>query len=516
MKSKKIHYYLVINLGLRSIRVILFNDQKEIVEKNWYPVQTTIENQKVEQNPNEWWELCEQLLDELFLKKSEYSENLEFITVTSSANCLVMLDKSGVSISNSYIVSDKRAVKQAQFLTQDKNVSTLFTNPNFLPNPSYMFPKMLWLKENDPKLFRKVHYFMGANDFLIHKLTGHVVSDHLNAEKFYYDFKLQTYPRVLMRELSITPSQLPKVVGVGQASYPLLASFRKNYSLSPKVRVVITSYDAICAFIGSGALSEGESCNVTGTVSSIRVYTQKKIKANNGILNQSFGKFSIVGGSNNIDGGLLEWAKHMFYGDSYPEKYVYKIMEDEAQESTVGSHGLFFLPYIIGERFPFFDAHARGMFFGLERFHKRNDIMRSIFEASSFMAHDSIQAIEKYGINVSVIRMSGGMARNNLICRVRADITGKKVFLIDEVEITSFGALFIMLKSVGIIKNYHAVADVVAIKETFIPRKEHYQHYQEIYTFFKKLYESTKHLMVERNQLLDKLSNKEKFILENL
>lgn len=509
-------YYLVINLGLRSIRALLLDERGQVHSMNWYPVQTVIDHQRVEQNPIEWWKLTGVLLHEVFDKNEDYRKNLKSITVTASACCLVMLDKKDQPVDNSYLVSDKRSMAEANTLAEDKTLAELFKNPNFLPSPSFMIPKMIWFYRHNKRKFKTVTRFMGANDYLLYKLTGTCVTDSLNAEKFYFDSNTQSYPKKLLKQLGVTPKQLPKVQPVGTVLGPVKKEIARELGLSAKVSVIVTTYDAICAFLGSGALQEGESCNVCGTVSSIRAFTQQNVKPNGGILKQQMGDFSIVGGSNNIDGGLLEWSKNMFYGDSYPEKYVYKIMEDEASLSPAGSKGLVFLPYLIGERLPFFNAHARGVFFGLERFHKRNDIMRSVFEASGFMANDIISTIEKSGVNIHTIRMSGGMARNSLLCQIRADITGKNILLIDEVEITSLGAFFIMRKALKEIKKYEEVLESIKIKQQYQPNPQHHAMYQQLFSFFKKLYHGTEELMKTRNELHGTLLQSSRHILENL
>ncbi|KXK07447.1 MAG: Xylulose kinase [Microgenomates bacterium OLB22] len=509
-------YYGVINLGLRSIRVIIFNNKAEVIRKNWYPVRTVIEGDRVEQDPAEWQQLARKLLHEV-LDTQDLRSQLRALSVTSSACCLVALDQNGKPLVNSYIVSDKRAVDEAQELGEHVDFTSIFKNANLLPSPSYMMPKILWLKKHKRKQFDKARFFMSSNDYLVYLLTGKVVTDPLNAEKMYFDISNNTYPTSLLSYIGISTRQLPKVAQFGTIIGSVVLDLRRELGLSSKTKVILTTYDAICAFLGSGALEDGEVCNVSGTVSSVRVFSRRKGKKSlAGILSQPFEDFSIVGGSNNIDGGLLEWAKSMFYGDSYPEKYVYKIMEDEARGSSVGSKGIFFLPYIIGERLPFVDNVSRGMFFGLERFHKRSDMIRSIFEASGFMIHDIISHIQHAGHPVRVIKMSGGLAQNRFACHLRADITGMPVQVIDEVEITSLGSLFIMLKTDGTLKNINAARDLVHISETFEPDKKNHAHYKKLYTFFKQLYHGNKEMMMQRRSLMAKLKLGEKHVLENL
>jgi xylulokinase len=509
-------YYLVINLGLRSIRIILFDKSAHIIERNWYPVQTYIKGDTVEQDTLEWWALCKRLLTEVLGKKKDYRDNLKSITVTTSASCLVALDKNGKVLTRAIMVSDKRASAEATDLKKKKSLRRIFKEANNLASPAFMIPKILWMQNHVPKIANRAHFFLSSNDFLIYKLTGQLVTDPLNAEKFYYDQKKKRYPSEILRFLRLPEESFPKVVPIGTSIGLLSEDLVRLTGISSKTKVVISSYDAICAFVGSGAVHDGDANNVCGTVSSVRAFTKKNVRGKNGLLSQQCNDFRMVGGSNNIDGGLLEWSKGMFYGDTYPDKYVYTIMAEEADESTLGANGLLFLPYLIGERVPFVDHTMRGIFFGLERSHNRADIMRSIFEASGFMAYDILSNIEKIGVKVRNIRMSGGLTASSIACKIRADITGKTVYVTNDPETTSMGALFILLVEDGKYKNLHQAAKLVTFSHVYKPNLKNHRIYMQLFTLFKKIYGQNQVLMIERKRLIDDYLSIAPKVLENL
>ena len=501
-------YVLILNLGLKSIRSIVFNKEGEVISKYWLPVKTVIGGPLVEQDANEWWEQSKRVIKATLTP--EVQENLSHISVTSSSCCLVMLDSQDNPLANVIMVSDKRSQRQAQRLKND--FSFLFTNQNHLPEPSYMFPKMMWMKENKPEVFAGVKKFMASDDFLIYRLCGSFVTDYLNAEKLYYDIPSQTYPQRLLAYLGITKDALPSVVDVGAVAGSLKGELKEEFGLHQDVKVVVSTYDAVCAFWGAGVAEEGEVSHVCGTCSSFRVYSNVRTAPGNGILAQQFKNpdMYVVGGSNNIEGGVIEWAKDCFYGDSYPihNELIYEIMENEAKESVVGARGLLFLPYLLGERVPVWDPHVRGMFFGLERIHTRKDMMRSIFESTGFNTLNMLRTIEAKGVKVNSIRMSGGLSRIDYICKLKADITGKEVAVLKEYETTALGAFMIASVAAGIFPDLKAAASVVKVKKVIKPDMEAHERYKQLYNLFIGLYRQTTGVFRQRTDMLASINDK--------
>lgn len=510
------NYILVLNLGLRSIRAIVFNPKGEKLVHSWYPVQTYIDDNFVEQYQSEWWDLTKKVILEA-ASDEEIKKNIKYITVTSSAACLVALDKNDNPTCNVIMVSDKRAAKQAQEI---KNKFGKTLNSNSLANPSFMMPKILWLKENKKEIFEKTEKFMSANDFLIYKLSGEFVTDELNAEKFYYNSEKKSYPQELLNFLGISEKNLPQIRNIGETIGRLRPDLKKELDLEQDIKIVLSTYDAICAFWGGGVSKVGDACNVCGTCMSLRVYSDKKIKSENGILAQYFRNFDayIVGGSNNLDGGLLEWAKSCFYGDSYltDDAHIFAIMEQEARESSEGAEGLIFLPYLIGERVPFYDSDVRGVFFGMERSHSRKEIIRSIFESTGFMALSIIKAIEKTGTKINNLKMAGGLSQIDLICELRADITGKEVHVLCENETTSLGAFFLVAVANKLIPNLQSFTSSLKIRKIIKPNKSNYEKYQSMYNLFESLYGSLREHFSIRKDIIKKHKIQKGHVINNL
>ena len=303
-------YFLVINLGLRSLRVIVFSSKAEKLWHKWYPVESTISSDHVEQNPNEWWNLAEKLLAEAVDAIPELKKDESYISVTCSSCCLVPLGPKDEILHNSIMVSDKRALTEAEEL-KDRYASHFAEKYEFLPMASYMMPKILWMKNKQPSIHKDMVKYLSPNDFLIYKLIGKFVTDELNAHKYYYSLNYEDLYRKILEDYILDHELFPEVNHPGKILGELSKEVLKRTGLSKKTKVVLTTYDALCAFWGAGVTNEGDSCNVVGTVSSYRAVSDKKIKFDSNLLSQEFSIFDkhIIGCSNNLDNMATSFSK---------------------------------------------------------------------------------------------------------------------------------------------------------------------------------------------------------------
>ncbi|MBT8233855.1 MAG: hypothetical protein KJN84_14580, partial [Bacteroidia bacterium] len=390
------------------------------------------------------------------------------------------------------MVSDKRATLETAYIAeQDSYKELLRQRPDFIVKSSLMLPKIMWLKNNKPNIFEQAKYFLSPNDYFGLRFTGEAVVDSLNAEKCFFDPGIGCYPKSLLNSLGIEEERLPKVVDIGSNVGSVTDEFKReiNINNSQRMDYIVTTYDAICAFYGSGGMNEGEACDVSGTVTSLRTLVRgKKELKTNAIFSQYQSEFdtSILGGSNNLGGGLIEWAKQAFYSEHVSP---YELMESEAKKIERGSDGVLFLPYLMGERAPLWNDNARGVFFGLSRNHNRHHIIRAVFESTGFALKGLSDEIEKADQKIDVIRFSGGLSRIHLIGRIKADILGKEIHIVDQYETTAMGAFMIMGISSGIFSTFEDSSSVVNISEIILPQPAAHKNYLQIYELYSEIYQ---------------------------
>lgn len=510
---------LVINLSLRSIRVLLFEEGGKKLYEDWLPVRTYIDGDFVEQDANEWWELFLELLKKVS-ENSILREGIKYITVTSSALCLVTIGDNDKVLDKVIMVSDKRAQNEASII-REKFSDIFKKNRSFKADPSYMLPKIMWLKRNKQNVFTNAKKFLSANDFFVYRLTGVIKTDELNAEKFYYSPEEKKYKNEILDFIGLDEKKLPTVVLPATEVGKVKEEIKHMLGISHDVSVMLSTYDAICALIGSSTHEDGELNNVCGTCSSYRFFSKKNVNVleSSLILQQLSGEgLYIVGGSNNLEGGILEWAKECFYGDSYlkDDSFLYDLIQKEAQESELGANGIIFLPHLLGERMPFSDPDVRGIFFGIERFHSRKDIIRSVFEAMCFQAKLIIEEFERKDLHILSINMSGGLAKIPLAAQLRADILGMPVNVLEEIETTALGAYILSLKSRGKIPSIKQTKNIIKIEKTYLPNMHNHNCYSSLFLLYKQLYNSSKEMFRQRREIRDNIMHYRKKVLEAL
>lgn len=477
--------FLVVNLGLKSIRTIVFDERGEQVYSNSRPVHTTLFHHHVEQDSQEWLTLLDALLMDI-KENTDLAEQITRITSTTSSSCIAGFDGSMLPLTKVMMVSDKRAVMEAEEI---RSLGVYRSQQNELQltcSASSVASKALWYKKHQPKIFDKVRWWLGAGEYLNYFFTHNIFTDPLNATKSFYAFGKYYAP--VFDEIGLSVSTLPAVERIG-STVEVVKKIIEKYGFHPNVQYVLTTYDAICAVIGSSDGSYSNACDVSGTVTSVRVLSPHAIKTNSNVLLSQhidlLDKF-LIGASNNLGGGIIEWYKQAFFNDK--EGDVYSKMENQAQSSKVGAGGIIFLPYLLGERAPFALPNAKATFFGVSRNNTTMDFTRAVFESTGFITRSLVELLQTNNIQIDTITVSGGMARFDIINQIKADVCNKPVAVVENFESTSVGAYMLMLIAEGI---YSSVADaskeIVRIRKMIRPSPRHHEIYNKYYELFNNL-----------------------------
>lgn len=509
------NYYLVINLGLKSIRAIVFNELGNQIYVNSLKVITSLMGKNVEQDPNEWFKHLNELMQEI-KEKTLLAKKIKYITATASSSCIFGVNKGGRPTTKVMMVSDRRSEDQVKIINTNPIFIKNASNHGYKCSTSSTIPKILWVRENDNDSYSYTHKWIGAVEFINFFFTNEFITDPLNASKSFFNGR--DYDTEILSELNIDKTLLPNVVEIGTI-FDINKSKKNELGLSNDCRFVVTTYDAICAVIGSYDGVATTACDVSGTVTSLRVLTTDHIKVDveSVLLCQELGieNKRLVGASNNLGGGIIEWAKQAFYNEN--SKDVYFSMENNAKLSSIGSNGIIFLPYLLGERAPFRSLTAKATFFGISRFSGIEDLTRAVFESTAFVTNDLLTLISDSGLNVDSISVSGGLAQFDVVNQIKADVTNKTIKVLENFESTSVGAFILLSLS---IKKYSTIVEAckstVRLRKVIYPSSGNHEIYKSHFELYKNLNSQLLDIYDQHSQILKKIERFSSETLSNL
>ena len=506
---------LAIDLGTTTCKTVVVDSQLRLVVKDAveYPVNTPCAGW-AEQDPQTWWATVRESLYKVTtqLKAMGRSVNdIRAIGLSGQMHGLVMLDSANEPVRPAILWNDQRSAPQcAQIYQQVGGVEGLL---NYTNNPmlsGYTGGKILWVRENEPEHYRRMHRFCLPKDYIRYRLTGRVATDVSDASGTgLFDVRDRKWSSRLLELLDLSEDWFPhpyescEVVGqIGEA-------VAVETGLAVGTLVIAGGGDAVMQTIGGGAIDQTVVLLVIGTGGNVSVSLPKPID-NPGARLQVFCHVlpeKWVGmGVTLSAGSSLRWFRDTLGGlESAMAKELrasaYELLSQEAATSPAGSNGLIFLPYLQGERAPHADANARGVFIGLGLHTAKADIIRSVIEGVSFSLRDVLNLILQAGISPERVHASGGGSSSAVWRQILADVFACPVTTLNYSEDAgAIGAAIVAGVEVGMWTSVNEVACLIQTRTVDKPQQAVSTVYQSYFSVYKDLYPSLK-------SSFDKLAN---------
>lgn len=476
--------YLGIDLGTSAVKLLLLDKNGKIVKtvSKEYGV-NYLNSNWAEQNPEEWWSaVCHGLKDIL---DENIKEELKSISFSGQMHGLVSLDEEDKVIRPAIIWCDQRTEKECIELNSLPWLGKVTGNQALT---GFTAPKILWLKNNEYENFQKIKKIMLPKDYIAYKFSkihGIDVSDASGT--LILNVLERKWAKEMIEYLGIREENLGKVFESMEVIGNIDKEIAKSFGINEDVKIVIGGGDQAVGAVGVGAIKEGIISVALGT-SGVVFSSTDEYRADKNYRLHSFcdanGKYHQMGVMLSAAGAFKWWVEDV------NESKDYGYYNEIAEKVEVGSKGLYFLPYLIGERTPHNDSNVRGSFIGLTHNHKKGEMTRAVLEGVAFALRDSFELLKEMDIKVEKIRVSGGGAKSLLWKQILADVLGKPVVSIDSAtEGPALGAA--ILAAVGA-ERYESVEkackEIINEVETYEPDLENMIIYNREYKKFKKLY----------------------------
>jgi gluconokinase len=396
------------------------------------------------------------------------------ISFSAAMHGVLALDKQGKRLTGLIIWADNRSADVATKLRASVVGKKIYYNNGTPIHAMTPVCKLLWLKKNEPDIYRRTAKFVGVKEYVIYRLTGKFLVDYSIASATgMFNIRELQWDAYTLKKLGLRTEKLPEAV----SPYHIEKLPADNPAkLSEGIPLIMGASDGCLANLGSGAITAGSMAVTIGTSAAVRICANKpfsdpQMQTFCYLLDENI---FIVGGPSNNGAVIFEWLMNTFF-----VKEEYEAVFKEASEIKPGSEGLLFYPYLLGERAPLWSSSVRGGFSGLDITHTRAHFARAVMEGillNLFSIGKILMTMEE----VDTIYANGGFAKSPVWVQMLSDVFGKKVMLNETVETGAVGAAMMGLKALRIVKSFSELKAFTSVGEKFEPEGVVHQQYDAL------------------------------------
>jgi xylulokinase len=485
-------YVIGIDLGTSSVKILLINQNGDIIQElsKPYPLIQKWPGYS-EQDPEQWVEKTRQGLKELMNYFNGNPKDIEGISFSGQMHGLVLLDENNNVLRNAILWNDTRTTKQCEYIIErigKKSLYQLVKNP---PLEGFTLPKLLWVKEHEPDIFSRIKTFLLPKDYLRYRMTGIISTDYSDAAgTLLLDIKNKRWSIEICKAFDIDPAICPPLVESAECVGYLNEDFAKSTGLSSHSKVFAGGADNACGAIGAGITSTGKTMCSIGTSGVILSYEWDAVPEYDGnihFFNHAVKDAYYSMGVTLSAGYSLEWFRKRFAPDLDFDELI-----EEAKQVDIGSKGLIFSPYLVGERTPHADSVIRASFLGIDAVHQRSHFTRAIIEGITFSLNESIDILRKNGRTIDTIVSIGGGAKNDFWLQMQADIFNAKIIKLKSEQGPAMGAAMIAAYGSHWFSSLdEAFKSLNTEASVFYPIMRNTEKYQTLFSIYQTIYSKT-------------------------
>ena len=443
-----------------------------------------------EQDPGDWWAAAQKAIRGVLAEAGVSGSQVRGIGLSGQMHGLVILDEADRVIRPSLIWCDQRSQPQVDCINRTLGVENVL---KWTANPvltGFTLPKLLWVRDNEPANFARVRRVLLPKDYVRFRLTGEYATEVSDASgTSLFDVVNRRWSYEMVDGLRLDRGILPKCYESSDITGTISRAAAEATGLAAGTPVVGGGGDQASSAVGNGIVEAGIVSCTLGTSGVVFAHMEKVAYDPAGRVHTFChavrGKWHVMGVTQGA-GLSLQWFRNQLAPGAN-----YDALTAEAAEAPAGAQGLFWLPYLMGERTPHLDATARGGWIGMTASHTRADLIRAVIEGVSYSQRDCLDIIEDLGIEVKSVRASGGGAKSPFWRQVLADVLNKRVVTLETQEGSAYGAALLALVGAG---EYASAPEVcrAAIREVDSVTPEKAAFYAKAHQVYKALYPALK------------------------
>ena len=532
-------YVLAYDIGTTGVKTCLFEIGSTITllagDSEGYGLYI-MKDGGAEQDADEWWAAMCHTTARLLAKTGTAPEQISGISFCSQMQGLVLTDRDGVPIHRPMSYMDQRATEEirkgiahgpqiagANVFKLLKSLRITGAVSTSVKDPMW---KYKWIEAHEPENFSRAYKWLDVKEYLIHRCTGRFVMTEDSAfATLLYDTRKKAWSQSLCRTFGVRTEHLPDIIASSEQAGTLTEKAAAELGLAPGSPVFGGGGDASLIGVGAGCTSVGDThiyCGTSGWVSTVTdrqlVDVSAMIAAIVGAQSGRYNYFAEM----ETAGKCLEWVRDHLALDEigiYLEKKditegreaiarsLYDYMTETVAKAPAGSGGVLFTPWLHGNRCPFEDPTAAGMFFGIRLETGKTELIRAVLEGICYHLRWMLEC-EARKVKISdTIRFVGGGALSPVTSQILADITGHTIEVVESPQnVGSVGAAAIAAVGLGLIPDLDRVRSFIPVQSSYVPDRKAHAVYNHYYETFKKLYAANKKLFRSLSSSLDSSS----------
>ncbi len=520
-------YAITYDIGTTGVKTCLFQlDEKLILTSSAYAGYGLylLDNGGAEQDPEEWWAAICSTTHDVLQQADLKGSDICAVSFCSQMQCVVLADNNGIPVRRAMSYMDNRAGKQfadgmkhgikISGMNLGKLLKSLIITKAVAGSVKDPVWKYKWVEENEPETFSRVYKWLDAKDYLVSRFTGNMTMTEGSAyATLLYDTRpgKRGWSRAMCRMLGVNPAHLADVIKSTDQAGAITEKAAQDLGLAAGTPVIGGGGDAELIGVGIGAACLGDTHIYLGTSGWVSTVTDKQVVDTTAMI------ASIVGPQTHryhyfaemeTAGKCLEWVKDHLALDEigiYLEKKniteslervylsLYDYLCEVVSSVPAGSRGVIFTPWLHGNRCPFEDANARGMFFNIGLETGKSSLIRAVIEGIAYHCRSMLEAQEKKVQTSETILIAGGGAVSPVICQILADVLGRRVATLQSPQSAgAFGAAMLIAVSLGRIPSIESAKSLLGNYTAYSPVAENKALHDRNYRVFLSLYQDNK------------------------
>ncbi|MCX6090621.1 MAG: xylulokinase [Candidatus Atribacteria bacterium] len=419
-------YLLGIDIGTSGCKCSVINDQgKMIASSSQEYVPFSPQPGWMEQDPFDWYHALILALRKLQNESAIDLKNIIALAPTGQMRGLTFIGKKGEVVRNSILWNDLRCQEEVNHINSSSRtlVEEITGNPI---NTMCTLPKILWVMKNQQELWEKTNKIIYPKDFISYQLTGNIQTDHSDGSgSSFYDIRKQEWSPVILELFGISRGKLPELylstAMVGKVTR--MAAY--DTGLLEGIPVMAGGSDSTVETISIGIIGPHQ-CKIRLGTSGALSTVVNTIENRHKYYYWSYlvPKHWMIDLNTRSCAQSVQWLRKVFFSELPSESISYHHIEEEARQSPLGSQGLIFHPYLMGEDAPYWDPILQGNFSGITIEHNRSDFARAVYEGTAFALKDAMSCFGNISNGFQQYIFVGGGTRNLLWLSIVADVLG--------------------------------------------------------------------------------------------